>query len=175
MSHTLQKWLFGKKENAAYSYNLSIDYKSDASCTLGPMSITWQFCSVMKFKGETPGLCCSGGKVHLPVLKDPPESLHTLLSSDFIESERLRYIHCNQKKLRVEEYIHLRDAVVSEGNVSNVGQLIILPSSFTGRPRYMNECTQDAMTYVQNYGRPVTFSLRLLAILHGLRLQMNYF
>ncbi|GFU68440.1 ATP-dependent DNA helicase [Trichonephila clavipes] len=52
-----------------------------------------------------------------------------------IESERLRYIQCNQKKLRVEEYIHLRDAVVSEGNVSDVGQLIILPPSFTGSPR----------------------------------------
>ncbi|GFR18741.1 helitron_like_N domain-containing protein [Trichonephila clavata] len=36
----------------------------------------------MKFKGEAPGLCCSGGKVHLPVLRDPPEPLHTLLSSD---------------------------------------------------------------------------------------------
>ncbi|GFW69783.1 helitron_like_N domain-containing protein [Trichonephila clavipes] len=31
------------------------------------------------------------------------------------KSERLRYIQCNQKKLRVEEYIHLRDTVVSEG------------------------------------------------------------
>ncbi|GFX44616.1 hypothetical protein TNCV_2637791 [Trichonephila clavipes] len=32
-----------------------------------------------------------------------------------IESERLRYIQCNQKKLRVEEYINLRDVVVGEG------------------------------------------------------------
>ncbi|GFW96476.1 RNase H domain-containing protein [Trichonephila clavipes] len=31
-----------------------------------------------------------------------------------IESEHFRYIQCNQKKLRVEEYIHLRNAV-SEG------------------------------------------------------------
>ncbi|GFQ92393.1 helitron_like_N domain-containing protein [Trichonephila clavata] len=38
----------------------------------------------MKFKGEAPGLCCSGGKVHLPVLRDPPEPLHTLLSSDSV-------------------------------------------------------------------------------------------
>ncbi|GFV00553.1 ATP-dependent DNA helicase PIF1 [Trichonephila clavipes] len=72
------------KENAAYSYSPSIDYKSDASCTLGPMSITCQFCSAMKFKGEAPSLCCSGGMVHLPVLRDPPEPLHTLLSSDSV-------------------------------------------------------------------------------------------
>ncbi|GFX34781.1 helitron_like_N domain-containing protein [Trichonephila clavipes] len=44
-----------------------------------------------------------------------------------------------------------RDAVVSEGNVSDVGQLIILPSSFTGSSRYMHEHTQDAMTYVRNW------------------------
>ncbi|GFX61503.1 helitron_like_N domain-containing protein [Trichonephila clavipes] len=71
-------------ENAAYSYNPSIDYKSDASCTLGSMSITCQFCSATKFKGETPGLCCSGGKVHVSVLKDPPEPLYTFLSSDSV-------------------------------------------------------------------------------------------
>ena len=32
--------------------------------------------------------------------------------------------------------------------------LAILPSSFTGGPHYMHEHTQDAMTYVRNYGRP---------------------
>ncbi|GFR22044.1 helitron_like_N domain-containing protein [Trichonephila clavata] len=47
------------KENAAYFYNPSIDYKSDVSCILGPMSITCQFCNAMKFKDETLGLCCS--------------------------------------------------------------------------------------------------------------------
>ncbi|GFT56567.1 ATP-dependent DNA helicase [Trichonephila clavipes] len=35
------------------------------------------------------------------------------------ESERLRYIQCNQKELRVEEYIYLRDAVVSEGGLTH--------------------------------------------------------
>ncbi|GFR20448.1 ATP-dependent DNA helicase PIF1 [Trichonephila clavata] len=78
------------KENAAYSYNPSINYKSDASCILGSMSITCQFCSAMKFKGEAPGLCCSGGKVHLPVLRDPPEPLHTLLSSDSVCAKLFR-------------------------------------------------------------------------------------
>lgn len=52
-----------------------------------------------------------------------------------IGSERLLFMRLNQKKLRAEEYIHLKDAVVSDGNVNNVGRLIILPSSFTGSPR----------------------------------------
>ncbi|MGD0510892.1 MAG: flagellar filament capping protein FliD, partial [Candidatus Micrarchaeaceae archaeon] len=74
-----------------------------------------------------------------------------------IESERLRYFSLNQKKLRVEEYVHLRDAMANEGNANNVGKLTILPSSFTGGPRYMQERTQDAMTYVRNYGTPDLF------------------
>ncbi|XP_070203407.1 uncharacterized protein [Littorina saxatilis] len=74
-----------------------------------------------------------------------------------IETERLRYIQLNQKKLRVEEYIHLKDAIEAHRDPSNMGQLVILPSSFTGGPRYMHERTQDAMTYVRTYGRPDLF------------------
>ena len=74
-----------------------------------------------------------------------------------IESERLRYIRLNQRTLRVEQYAHLRDAVINDGNIADMGQLIILPSSFTGGPRYMHERSQDAMTYVRNYGRPDLF------------------
>ena len=74
-----------------------------------------------------------------------------------IESERFSYIRFNQQKLRVEQYIHLKDAVTNDGNAENVGQLVILPSTFTGSPRHMHEYTQDAMTYVRNYGRPDLF------------------
>ena len=74
-----------------------------------------------------------------------------------IESERLLYIRTHQKKLRAEDYIHLKDAIRNDENVSNVGQLVILPSSFTGGPRYMHERIQDAMTYVRKHGRPDLF------------------
>ena len=63
----------------------------------------------------------------------------------------------NQKKLRVENYEHLRDAIANDANPNDIGQLTILPSSFTGGPRYMQERTQDAMTYVRNYGSPDLF------------------
>jgi Helitron helicase-like domain at N-terminus len=74
-----------------------------------------------------------------------------------IESERLLFIRLNQRKLRVEDYVHLRDAITYDGNANNHGQLIILPSTFTGSPRYMHEYTQDAMVYIRNYGRPDLF------------------
>jgi hypothetical protein len=83
-----------------------------------------------------------------------------------IESERLLYIRLNQCKLRVDEYIHLRDAVASDGNVENLGALVTLPATFTGRPRHMHEYTQDAMTYVRTDGRPDIYHLHLQSSLY---------
>ncbi|VDM98357.1 unnamed protein product [Onchocerca ochengi] len=70
-----------------------------------------------------------------------------------IETERLLFIRLNQTKFRSEEYIHLRDAVVNDGNISNIGRLTILPSSYAGSPRHMHEYAQDAVAYVRQYGR----------------------
>uniref|UniRef100_UPI00358E883F uncharacterized protein n=1 Tax=Myxine glutinosa TaxID=7769 RepID=UPI00358E883F len=75
-----------------------------------------------------------------------------------MEAERLLYIRLNQSKLRAEEYIHLKDAIVTDGiNPEDIGQPVILPSSFTGGPRYMAERTQDAMSYVRKFGHPDLF------------------
>ena len=74
-----------------------------------------------------------------------------------IESERLLYIRLNQRKLRSEEYIHLRDALLNDGDPNQLGKMVVLPSSVTGSPRHMHEYTQDAMTYVRKYGRPDLF------------------
>ncbi|XP_061393216.1 uncharacterized protein LOC133328686 [Musca vetustissima] len=76
-----------------------------------------------------------------------------------IETERLMYIHHNQSKLRVDNYIHLQDAINSniDVNPNELGRAIILPATFTGSPRHMQEYTQDAMAYVRSYGRPDLF------------------
>ena len=74
-----------------------------------------------------------------------------------IETERLLYIRLNQRKLRVENYDHLKDAIQNDGNLEEMGKLIILPSSFTGSPRYMQQRTQDAMVYVRKFGTPDLF------------------
>ncbi|GFT79695.1 putative DNA helicase [Trichonephila clavipes] len=76
-----------------------------------------------------------------------------------IETERLLYIRLNQIELRSEQYIHLRDAIVNDGNVNpnELGRMAILLSTFTGSPRHMHEYAQDAMTYVRAYGRPDLF------------------
>ncbi|GFW34180.1 helitron_like_N domain-containing protein [Trichonephila clavipes] len=76
-----------------------------------------------------------------------------------IETEQILYIRLNQTELRSEQYIHLRDAIVNDGNVNpnELGRMAILPSTFTGSPRHMHEYAQDAMTYVHAYGRPDLF------------------
>jgi hypothetical protein len=73
-----------------------------------------------------------------------------------IEQNRLNYIRHNQAKLRVDLYQGLRDSIAEQDE--NVGgMLVVLPSSFTGSPRYMNQCYQDAMAVVREYGKPHLF------------------
>ena len=74
-----------------------------------------------------------------------------------IETERLLFIRLNQTKLRSEEHVHFRDAIVNDGNATNVGRLTILSSSYLGSPRHMHEKPQDAFTYVLHYGCPDLF------------------
>ncbi|KAL4101308.1 hypothetical protein QTP88_021328 [Uroleucon formosanum] len=74
-----------------------------------------------------------------------------------VETERLAFIRFNQPKLRSEDYIHLRDAIHSDGDVQNIGRLTVLPSTYIRSPRHMHEYAQDAMTYVRNYGTPDLF------------------
>ncbi|XP_054715564.1 uncharacterized protein LOC129225044 [Uloborus diversus] len=68
-----------------------------------------------------------------------------------IETEKLNFLKYNQSKLRSEEYFHLRDEV-GRYDADQIGQRVVLPSSFIGGPRYMHERAQDAMSYVRHYG-----------------------
>lgn len=74
-----------------------------------------------------------------------------------IESERLLFLRMNQESLRSEQYVHLRDAVNTDGNIGDIGKMVILPSTHTGSPGHMHEYAQDAMAFVRAYGRPDLF------------------
>ncbi|XP_055527993.1 uncharacterized protein LOC129720539 [Wyeomyia smithii] len=47
--------------------------------------------------------------------------------------------------------------MINDARPGDLGQMVILPSSFQGGPRHMHEYTQDALTYVRRYGRPDLF------------------
>lgn len=75
-----------------------------------------------------------------------------------IEQERLRWARNNQDQLRADLYSNVFDAVgKGETDAAQVGQRTILPSSFTGGPRYMIEKYHDAMAICRTYGNPTLF------------------
>nr|XP_029145225.1 uncharacterized protein LOC112718243 [Arachis hypogaea] len=75
-----------------------------------------------------------------------------------IESSRLNYIRSDQEKLRCEMYKGVKEAVLNgETTPSSCGKRIILPSSFTGGPRYMIQNYQDAMAICKVVGYPDLF------------------
>ncbi|GFX77386.1 helitron_like_N domain-containing protein [Trichonephila clavipes] len=90
-----------------------------------------------------------------------------------IETERLIFIRLNQTKLHSEEYVHLRDTAVHDGNTTNVGRLTILSSLYIGSPRHMHEYAQDAIAYVRLYGCPDLF-ITFHAIRRG-RISNNFY
>ena len=74
-----------------------------------------------------------------------------------IEQGRLDYLRFNQEKLRSEVYSGIVDAALHGIDLSKIGNLSILPSSFKGGPREMWQLYQDAMAIVRYCGKPDLF------------------
>jgi hypothetical protein len=72
---------------------------------------------------------------------------------------RLSYLRHNQTKLRADLYKGAVDAI-NAGDSSigeHIGKRFILPSSFTGGPRHMQQLYQDAMSVIRKFGKPDLF------------------
>ncbi|KAL3813122.1 hypothetical protein ACJIZ3_014390 [Penstemon smallii] len=78
-----------------------------------------------------------------------------------LESSRLDYYKSEQfqKEVRTESYQGIIDSLLIDGQVdpSQIGQKVILPSSFIGGPRDMCRRYVNAMALVQKYGKPDLF------------------
>lgn len=77
-----------------------------------------------------------------------------------VESDRLLYIRLNQRKIRAQQYDGLINYLQrrEDGEIGeNIGRMVILPSTFVGSPRAMQQNYQDAMAIVALYGRPDLF------------------
>ena len=72
-----------------------------------------------------------------------------------IEGARLKYIRGNQDKLRVEQYAGLQDHVANlqsgTEDPKRVGQMVVLPATFTGSPRFMYKHYMDALAICREY------------------------
>jgi hypothetical protein len=70
-----------------------------------------------------------------------------------IESSRLLFLRNNQKQLRIEMYAGIGD----DSDPRQIGRTIVLPSSFTGGPRYMRQMLQDGLAIIRHVGKPTLF------------------
>ncbi|GBM74318.1 hypothetical protein AVEN_193308-1 [Araneus ventricosus] len=108
------------------------------------MSVICEHCEAKKWKGETPGMCCSGGKVQLPRLVDPLEPLRTLLIGASAEAKHFltnirRYNSCFQmtsfgttKEIRESGYM---PTFKVQGQVYHrIGSLYPLPNE---KPKFL--------------------------------------
>ena len=78
----------------------------------------------------------------------------TVVLKEFV----LRWIQKKQDYLRAEIYSGLKDTVLrGDTTRASIGKQIVLPSSFTGGPRYMIQNYQDAMAICRWAGYPDLF------------------
>ncbi|KAI7934467.1 hypothetical protein MJO28_017037 [Puccinia striiformis f. sp. tritici] len=72
-----------------------------------------------------------------------------------VERSRLQYIRSNQEKLHASKYQQLVSSM--DNGLAVKGKPVILPSSFIGSPRAMQQLYQDAMALCRKYGPPSLF------------------
>ena len=73
-----------------------------------------------------------------------------------IDQSRLHWFRLNQSKIRACLYSGLEDAAAAgdeDINLHNLGQRFILPSSYIGGPRHMQQRFQDSMAIARYYGQ----------------------
>ncbi len=75
-----------------------------------------------------------------------------------VEGQRLQWVRLNQTTLRADQYKGMADAMQQDGaNSTNFGRMVVLPTTFVGSPRHMNQLYQDSMALVRKFGKPDLF------------------
>ena len=74
------------------------------------------------------------------------------------ETTALDWIRRNQEKIRADVYGGLQDNLVAtDVDLGELGRRIVLPSSFTGGDRFMQQLFQDSMAIVRYFRKPTFF------------------
>ena len=112
-------------------------------------------------------------RYHLQVREDSFNTIHRAcrLGQEYycdqyskIEASRLKFLRDNQNQLRVELYSGLQDAIAKakadkdgQSEEAKIGQMIVLPSSYTGSPRWMYSHYLDALAIARKYKKFTLF------------------
>ncbi|XP_038709423.1 uncharacterized protein LOC120004225 isoform X1 [Tripterygium wilfordii] len=135
-------------------FMLNIPYqKNQENCKLKRGHVTRReyYSYMLHQRSYGNGLLIMGGKLYQQYIVDAFTS---------IEDERLRYIRYKhqQEHYRCEIYKGIQDAFLQGDTAANsIGKRVILPSSFTGSPRYMIQNYHDAMAICRTMGNPDLF------------------
>ncbi|XP_058740821.1 uncharacterized protein LOC131613143 [Vicia villosa] len=94
-----------------------------------------------------------------------PDVAHRRLFQQFLvdgytmlESEKLEWLHKNQPKLRVSKYNSLhQEGDQSQAPGLSIGKRVVLPSSFVGGRRFMDQLYYDGMAICSKVGFPDLF------------------
>ena len=70
-----------------FNYDCTFNYQSHSDVDIGLMNIVCQYCQAKRFRNESPGICCLGGKIVLPIINQPPEPLSSYMSGETPESK----------------------------------------------------------------------------------------
>ena len=72
---------------------------------------------------------------------------------------KLQWLRENQKTIRAELYNGLADSLRRDevDSAATLGKRFILPSTYTGGDRFMQQLFQDSMALVRHFGRPDLF------------------
>ncbi|XP_072064830.1 uncharacterized protein [Arachis hypogaea] len=72
-----------------------------------------------------------------------------------VKSERLKSFRCKQPQLRVDKYKCLHECLINgDVDAARLGKIIILPSTFTGGPKYMMNNCKDAFDEIKREVTP---------------------
>ncbi|KAF1870817.1 hypothetical protein Lal_00030126 [Lupinus albus] len=99
-------------------------------------------------------------KSEAQTLLSPRRLYHQFLVDAYtmVEFERLSFIKRNEKKLRVDKYKNLNETQGSDQSQgSNRGKRVILPSTFVGGRRYMDQLYFNGMAICSSLGFPGLF------------------
>jgi len=73
------------------------------------------------------------------------------------EWNRLDYLKKNQDRFRIHSHQGIIDAITEELSAPDIGTMTVLPSSFNGSRRNLQQRFQDSMSIVRHYGKPTLF------------------
>jgi hypothetical protein len=74
------------------------------------------------------------------------------------DTTSLDWLRSHQDKIRTDLYNGLTDSLIRKDvSPASLGRRFVLPSSFTGGDRFMQQLFQDSMAIVRHFGKPTFF------------------